>query len=152
MDSSTNTKKSGSVRQILPENKLSFCGNFIPFISKSFFYFFFYLRLLLFISFPQEFRISKNFKHPTLEIRGQKDVSQKWTDGRTHGRTFWLIERIGPDGRIFEKRIIATIYICWQKQCDILDKFCPRNTNFTWLLVAWSHIFATLQLSNMLLV
>ena len=41
---------------------------------------------------------------------GQKDVQtvpQKWThnqsDKQTHGRTFRLIESIGPEGRCFEK-------------------------------------------------
>ena len=68
------------------------------------------VRPLLSITFPQEFRISKNIGHPTLGSGGKKTVKRylksehtdRHTDKHTHGRTFRLIESIGPEGRCFE--------------------------------------------------
>jgi hypothetical protein len=52
------------------------------------------LRLLLSITFPQGFRISKKFLHWTLGNGGKKTVKRSekvWrTHRQTHKRTFWL--------------------------------------------------------------
>ena len=68
------------------------------------------LRPLLFITFPQGFRISKNIGHPTSGSGGKKTVKRylksehtdRQTDKHTHIWTFRLIESIGPKGRCFE--------------------------------------------------
>ena len=64
------------------------------------------MRPLLSITFPQGFRISKNIGHPTSGSGGKKTVKRylksEHTDRHTRGRTFRLIESIGPEGRCFE--------------------------------------------------
>ena len=73
---------------------------------------------LLFITFPQGIRISKNIGHPTFGSGGKKTfkryLKSEHTDGQTHGqtdrRTFQLIESIGPEARCFEKGEIFTLY------------------------------------------
>ena len=66
-----------------------------------------YLRPLLSITFPQEFRNSKNIGHPTLGSGGKKTgkryLKSEQIHGHTDRRTNRLIESIGPEGRCFEK-------------------------------------------------
>ena len=70
------------------------------------------VRPLLSITFPQGFRISKNIGHPTSGNGGKKTVKRylksEQTDTQTDGRTFRLIESIGPEGRCFENRSLIT--------------------------------------------
>ena len=66
---------------------------------------------IIFITFPQGFRISKNIGHPTSGRGGKKTVKRylkseqtdRQTDRQTNIWTFRLIESIGPAGRCFEK-------------------------------------------------
>ena len=67
----TDTKKSCSVRQNSPKNKLYLCGDFTPFISKSFQMWDDFLPLL----YPQGFRISKSFGLPILGSGGKKTLN-----------------------------------------------------------------------------
>ena len=68
------------------------------------------MRPLLFITFPQGFRISKNIGRQTSGSGGKKTVKRylksEHTDKQTHKHTniwtFRLIESIGPEGRCFE--------------------------------------------------
>ena len=91
--------------------------------KKNFFYaaiwdhfptkFFWILRPLLSSNFPQGFRSSKNFGHPTsgsggkigLKIYFMKGDKQTHIQTRKHTdtRTIWLLDRIGPVGRFDEK-------------------------------------------------
>ena len=84
---------------------------------------FFARRPLLSITFPQGFRISKKFGHPTLGSGAKKTFKRYLkseqtdghtdtrTDGHTDRRTFRLIESIGPEGRCFENIFIAELQI-----------------------------------------
>ena len=66
------------------------------------------LRPLLSSTFPQGFRISKNFGHPTSESGGKMRLKiyyakrDRQTDTHTHTRTSRLLDRIGPVGRFDE--------------------------------------------------
>ena len=61
-------------------------------------------------TFPQGFRITKNIGHPTSGSGGKKtfkrylksEDTDRRTDTQTDGRTFQLIESMGPEGRCFE--------------------------------------------------
>ena len=84
----SNTKKSCSVRQNSPKNKLCFARNFTPFVSKSFQIWDHFFLLL----FPKE-SLKKNW-HPILGSWGKKTFKRylkKWTDKQTDRRTFRLI-------------------------------------------------------------
>ena len=68
------------------------------------------MRPLLFIIFPQGFRISKNIGHPTLGSGGKRRLNgtskvNRQTDRQTDRRTFQLIESIVPEGQCFESYI-----------------------------------------------
>ena len=91
------------------------------------------LRPLLFITFPQGFRISKIYGHPTLG-KGAKKTFKRYlkseqTNTRTDTRTFPLIESIGPGGRCFEKVFVPL----WvgpvdnRPFTDWLHHFVPKN-------------------------
>ena len=75
------------------------------------------MRPLLYITFPQGFRISKNIGHPTSGSGGKNTVKRylkseqtnRHTNRQTHRQTFRLIESIGPEGRCFEK----TLEVSW---------------------------------------
>ena len=86
------------------------------------------MRPLLFITFPQGFRTSKNIRHWTLGSWGNKMFKQYlkmnrrthgrthrrthgWTHRQTHRRTNQLIESIGPEGQCFENLLLAVIQI-----------------------------------------
>ena len=101
-DSSTDTKKVLLGRQNSPKNKLFFARRFYTLYEQKFSN----LRPLLSITFPQGFRISKIFGHPTSGSGGKKTfkryLKSEQTDRQTHGRTNRLIESIGPEGRCFE--------------------------------------------------
>ena len=68
--------------------------------------------------FPQGFWISKNFGHPTSGSGGKKmfkrylksERTDKQTDRHTHGRIFWLIESINPEGLCFKNFHICKVF------------------------------------------
>ena len=93
------------VRQNLPKTNFFCVAILHPLLVKVF-----KSETTSFITFPQEFLISKNFGPPTLG-NGDKKMFKRYlkseqtdrrTDRRTRGRTFRLIERIGPEGRCFQ--------------------------------------------------
>ena len=102
MNSSTSTKKSGSVRQNLPKNYFFLRGDFTPFISKSFQIGNHFLPLL----FPNDSKSLKSLNIRLREVGATRHLNgtlkiNRRTDRRTHGRTFQLIERIDPQGKFF---------------------------------------------------
>ena len=86
------------------KNKLFFCAAILEQKCSN-------QRPLLSITFPQGFRILK--KYWTSDFwKGGKNTFRRYlksehtdgqTDGRTDRRTFRPIERIGPEGRCFER-------------------------------------------------
>ena len=69
------------------------------------------MRHLLSITFPEEFKIPKNFGHweggAKRRLNGTSKVNTqtyRQTDTQTNIRTFRLIESIGPEGRRFENQ------------------------------------------------
>ena len=84
--------------------------------------------------FPQGFRISKDFGHPTLGS-GSKKTFKRYligehthtrTNRQTHGRTFRLIESIGPLGH--KSRIQKTDdFFCFSKKIGFLGILGPPN-------------------------
>ena len=94
------------------------------------------MRPLLSITFPQGFQISKKFEHPTSGSGGKKTLKRylksehtdKHTDKQTHGRTFWLIESIGPEGRCCENMLeydtlvwrICVLSLSKKKKLDLI--------------------------------
>ena len=75
--------------------------------------------------FPQGFRISKNFGHPTSGKGGKKTfkryLKSEQTDKQTDGRTFQLIESIGPEGRCFEN--VYYLLCCFPQIDFFIDLF-----------------------------
>ena len=75
-------------------------------------------------------------------------MPQKWTDrrteGRTHGRTFWLIERIGPEGQFFEKMTTRkTIQQKQQKKDNTMNTAATKATNIE--TTVWTCLLCTLR-------
>ena len=118
------------------------CGDFTLLISI-----FLILRTLLSITFPQELRISKNIWHLTLGSGGKKtfnrNLKSEHAHGKTHGRTFQLIESIGPEGGCFENytspKILHHCWRWWRWHLEGLWKWGWHYSFKTHILCKWDQ-------------